>query len=1237
MSTLIPKYWLDLSFSEPGLTSSDVKYTDTTTIKSAIDDLYNKMSYYTLTIIKTGYGSGTVTSSPSGINCGSACSYQFSAGTNVTLTATPDPSFVFSGWSGGATGTNPIVTITMNHDTIVEATFEMLYNLVIIKSGTGTGTVTSSPSGINCGSICSYQFASDTSITLTATPNSPSVFSGWSGDVVSSNSTVTVTMNSNKSVTAIFNILYTLTVTKSGAGTGTVTSSPAGINCGATCSYQFISGTSVILTAAADATSIFSGWSGDATGTNTATTVTMSSNKNVTATFNIAYILTITKSGTGTGTVTSSPSGINCGATCSYQFASGTSITLTATPDSSSVFSGWSGDATGTSSTVTVTMSANKNVTATFTPKYTLTVTKSGTGTGTVTSNPAGINCGATCSYQFVSGTSVTLTATPDSLSVFGGWSGDATGTSSTVTITMSANKNVTATFNALYTLTLTKTGTGTGTVTSNPAGINCGATCSYQFVSSTSITLTATPDSSSVFSGWSGDTSGSSSTVTIIMNSNKNVTATFNALYTLTVTKSGNGGGAVTSSPSGINCGAICSYQFVSGTNVTLTATPDASSVFSGWSGDATGSSSTVMITMNSNKSMTATFNALYTLTVTKSGTGTGAVTSSPSGINCGATCSYQFVSNTNVTLTATPDSSSIFSGWSGDVTGSSSTVMITMNSNKNMTATFTPKCTLTITKSGNGGGAVTSSPSGINCGATCSYQFVPDTNVTLTATPDSSSVFSGWSGDATGSSSTVMITMNANKNMTATFNALYTLTLTKTGTGTGTVTSNPSGINCGTTCSYQFVSGTNVILTATPDSLSVFSGWSGDAAGSSSPVTITMNSNKNVTATFNALYTLTVTKSGDGGGTVSSSPSGINCGGTCSYQFVSGTNVILTATPDSLSVVSGWSGDATGTNSTVTITMNSNKSVTAIFNINAAGFFAGGIHLDSSNNNVVYQSFIDKLLFSNDSQSTLSATLSQSTYDQSACNSSLLGYFSGGQCVWLLSFIDKLLFSNETRSTLSATLSQSVKYQSACNSSLAGYFAGGNESADGYNDPKISFIDKLLFSNETRSTLGATLSQAIYWQAACNSLLVGYFAGGFNGSDTVQSFIDKLLFSNDSRSTLSTTILSPSMEAHSACNSSLAGYFAGGYNPFGQSYIEKLLFSNETRSTLSATLSHPAENQSACNSILAGYFAGGYTGDYQSSIDKLLFSDDSRSMLSAKLSQTIGYQSACQSGGIV
>ena len=329
------------------------------------------------------------------------------------------------------------------------------FALTVTKSGTGTGTVTSTPAGISCGTTCSASFDSRTVVNLTATPDTGSTFAGWGG-ACSGTGGCSVTMDAAKSVSANFTANpgpFTLTVAKSGTGTGTVTSTPSGISCGATCSASFANGTVVSLTAAPDSGSTFAGWSGACSGTG-ACSVTMDAAKSVSANFTAnpgPFTLTVAKTGTGTGTVASSPAGISCGTTCSASFASGTVVSLTAAPDSGSTFAGWGGACSGTGA-CSVTMDAAKSVSVTFTANpgpFTLTVAKSGTGTGTVTSSPAGISCGTTCSASFANGAVVNLAGTPDTGSTFAGWGGSCSGTGA-CSVTMDAAKSVGATFNAI-------------------------------------------------------------------------------------------------------------------------------------------------------------------------------------------------------------------------------------------------------------------------------------------------------------------------------------------------------------------------------------------------------------------------------------------------------------------------------------------------------------------------------------------------------------------------------------------------------------------------------------------------------------------------------------------------------------------------------------------------------------------------------------------------------------------
>ena len=328
------------------------------------------------------------------------------------------------------------------------------YALSITKAGTGTGTV--SPWDVTCvGSSCTTLFPTNTDVTLTATQNTGSTFTGWSGSGCSGTGTCTVRMSQARTVTAAFSdnsiVNHSLTVTKAGTGSGTV--GPANLNCGSTiCSASYLNGTEETLTATASGSSTFTGWSGSGCSGTGNCIVSMTQARSVTATFTApiasGYSLTVTKAGTGSGTI--GPANLNCGSTiCSAYYASGTSVTLTATKAVGSTFSGWSGSGCSGTGNCIVSMTQARSVTATFTASsasYTLTVTKAGTGSGTV--SPSAVECGSTiCSASYPGGTEVTLTATVAPGSSFGGWSGSGCSGTGTCIVSMTQARSVTATF----------------------------------------------------------------------------------------------------------------------------------------------------------------------------------------------------------------------------------------------------------------------------------------------------------------------------------------------------------------------------------------------------------------------------------------------------------------------------------------------------------------------------------------------------------------------------------------------------------------------------------------------------------------------------------------------------------------------------------------------------------------------------------------------------------------------
>lgn len=115
-------------------------------------------------------------------------------------------------------------------------------------------------------------------------------------------------------------------------------------------------------------------------------------------------------------------------------------------------------------------------------------------------------------------------------------------------------------------------------------------------------------------------------------------------------------------------------------------------------------------------NNTDTSTINVQGVLTVSKSGTGNGTLTSNPAGINCGADCSEPYDANAVVTLTAAADASALFTGWSGACSGSSNSCTVTMDASKTVTATFSSQPDLVVSAVNGAASGTTGSNTTIN-----------------------------------------------------------------------------------------------------------------------------------------------------------------------------------------------------------------------------------------------------------------------------------------------------------------------------------------------------------------------------------------------------------------------------------------------------------------------------------------------------------------------------------------
>lgn len=242
--------------------------------------LSSHLGAYTLDVSKSGAGAGVVMSSPSGIDCGVDCSEGYSFNTVVTLTAIPDAGSAFAGWSGDGDCADGAVTID-NNRTCVAAFILQNYSLDINRIGTGSGTVTSLPSGIDCGADCSQDYTFGTVVTLTADPDAGSAFAGWSGDADCYDGIIT--MSAAQTCVAVFNSLqYQLTTSVSPAGGGSITP-----DCSGGCYYD--NGTMVVLTATENDGYFFDNWTNCDSPSSNICIETMDADDILTANFEACY------------------------------------------------------------------------------------------------------------------------------------------------------------------------------------------------------------------------------------------------------------------------------------------------------------------------------------------------------------------------------------------------------------------------------------------------------------------------------------------------------------------------------------------------------------------------------------------------------------------------------------------------------------------------------------------------------------------------------------------------------------------------------------------------------------------------------------------------------------------------------------------------------------------------------------------------------------------------------------
>ncbi len=837
------------SWSDGGAASHSITVTGSAATYTA-----SFTTQYQLTMAVSPAGSGSATPASPGF---------YTAGTPVSISATPGSGFNFVNWTGGSvtSASSASTTVTLSAATALTANFQAVATTQVSSLGC---TLTSL--GANSNTTCTVTLSQaaptgGTNVTLTNTNTTltvpGSVLVAWGGTSATFNistntlstsgsATVTATLGtSSSSVTISLVALVTpasvscspTSLTAGGSSTCTVTLNKATVGL----SVLSVASNSANVTVPSGLV-IATGTTGNFTASaattitgNPAATITVTLNS-VSATTTISlttgqYQLATSASPAAGGTVTPASGG---------SYSAGTVVNLTATAATGYQFSSWSGPvANANSASTTVTMSAAETVTANFTALTGITIQTNPTGLKFSVDGGAAQTAPQTISLAPGTHTIAVVTTQAGAAGtqyLFASWS-DGGAASHSITVTGSA-ASYTASFTTQYQLTTAASPAAGGTVTP--------ATGAY-YNSGTVVNLSATAASGYQFGSWSGSVAAAySSSTPVTMSAPETATANFTALTGITIQTNPAGlqfsvdGGAAQTAPQTIS--------LAPGTHTIAVVTTQAGAagtqyVFASWS-DGGAASHSITVT-SSTATYTASFTTQYQLTTSASPAAGGTVTP--------ATGAY-YNSGTVVNLSATATSGYQFSNWTGSVAAANSaSTTVTMSAPETVAANFTALTGITFQTSPTGlkfsvdGGAAQTAPQTIS--------LAPGTHTIAVVTTQAGAagtqyVFTSWSDGGAASHS---ITVNSSAaTYTASFTTQYQLTTAASPTAGGTVTP-ASG-------SY-YNSGTVVNLSATAASGYQFGSWSGSVAvANSASTTVTMSAPETVTANFTALTGITI-----------------------------------------------------------------------------------------------------------------------------------------------------------------------------------------------------------------------------------------------------------------------------------------------------------------------------------------------------------------------------------------
>jgi len=398
-------------------------------------------------------------------------------------------------------------------------------------------------------------------------------------------------------------------------------------------------------------------------------------------------------------------------------------------------------------------------------------------------------------------------------------------------------------------------------------------------------------------------------------------------------------GAGRITAGGGGIDCRGDCIEKYGKGTNVVLTATASAGGTFARWRGACAAQGNPCTLPMQKFTETSADFDSRIAVALT----GDGSVSSVAGGIQCPGQCEHVFPARSMVTLTAVGTATTGFADWSGACAGSGAVCTLFVDDAKDVGATFTSQYPLTISKSGAGRAVVTSSAGGIDCGTNCSADLPVRSSVRLTVVPSADSYLVSWHRpECPDTLTTCDVVMNGPValNVEIALKPVVAVTVV----GSGRVVVHPVDVECRASCNVPVDIGP-VGIDAFADSGWHFVRWENLCAGATASGACNpgVTANAAITAVFARDPTLTVTRGGNGSGSVSSDLGGISCPSDCSASFNPGRTITLTAAASSDSRFTGWGGACSGMGSCA-VTIGEDATVVATFTRNQGGSSSGG-----------------------------------------------------------------------------------------------------------------------------------------------------------------------------------------------------------------------------------------------------------------------------------------------------